>query len=412
MYYFFGAGDNCIAAIRFFGKDNVTAIVDNSTIKVGKTISGIEIIGFDEFIRRRDKEIVIITAFIASKEIAMQLERNGIKDYFICPYMQSGFYDCEQIVEIWNLMQYESIAIYEKNPISRMIAESIRQKKKNQCEVYEITEEEWRQGRYTEADILVIIKEEISERDLSLSSEYRNVLNLYEAVRNRRKIDYYYLEKYHNKHEGQRCFLIGNGPSLKIEDLNMLYEKKEICFGCNQIYKIFQNTAWRPDYYVVADCGIFDENEENLPKDKTIFIRNFMKKSAGKVDAVCYSSNGEKYYPGYPSFSDDLVQGVFGGRTVMYDMLQIAAYMGFKEIYLLGVDLSWGEDGKDTHFCKDYVNEELEKQIRENVKYKKEIEHAYMAARQFGEEHGIEIYNATRGGHLEIFKRADFDKIF
>jgi len=410
MYYFWGAGNNCKSAIEFFGKEKIIAIVDNSSLQQGKELYGIPIIGFEEFLQKRKDEIVIITAFIASEQIAKQLENAGIREYFICPYMQSGFYNCNQIIEIWGLLKYRSIAFYDKNPVSELLIEEIQKRKK--LDVYEITEEDWKRKELPEADLLLVIKENMADNDMQMSEKYGAVLNLYDAIRERRKKDYCYLEKYRGIHSGERCFLIGNGPSLTIEDLNKIYENGEKSFGCNQIYKIFEKAMWRPSYYVIGDGKVWEEVKNEFPSNSTCFIRNFMGEVDKRNDIEYYSSNGEKYYPGYPSFSNDLVQGVFGGRTVMYDMLQIAAYMGFKEIYLLGVDLSWGEDGKDTHFCKDYVNEELEKQIRENVKYKKEIEHAYMAARQFGEKHGIEIYNATRGGHLEIFKRADFDKIF
>lgn len=51
-------------------------------------------------------------------------------------------------------------------------------------------------------------------------------------------------------------------------------------------------------------------------------------------------------------------------------MLQFAIYMGFKEVYLLGVDFSWGEHGENTHFCNDYVDPEYEQRIKENVMHK------------------------------------------
>lgn len=410
MYYFFGAGDNCKAAISFFGKEKIIAIVDNSSLRQGKELCEIPIIGFEEFLQKRKNEIVIITAFVASEQIAKQLENAGIMEYFICPFMQSGFYNCDQIIENWELLKYCSIAFYDKNPVSELLIEEIQKRKK--FDFYEITEENWERKELPEADLLLVIKENIIENDLWISGKYGSVLNLYDAIKERRKKDYCHLEKYRGIHTGERCFLIGNGPSLTIEDLNKIYQNSEISFGCNQICKLFEKTMWRPSYYVIGDGKVWEEVKNKFSSNSTCFIRNFLCEADKRNDIEYYSSNGEKYYPGYPSFSDDLVQGVFGGRTVMYDMLQIAAYMGFKEIYLLGVDFSWGEDGKDTHFCKNYVNQELEKQIRENVKYKKEIEHAYMAARQFGEKYGIEIYNATRGGHLEIFKRVDFDKIF
>ena len=61
----------------------------------------------------------------------------------------------------------------------------------------------------------------------------------------------YRLIRYKDKHLGQRCFIIGNGPSLKAKDLDKI--KGEFSFGANMIYKIFPETNWRPTYYFVED---------------------------------------------------------------------------------------------------------------------------------------------------------------
>ena len=53
-----------------------------------------------------------------------------------------------------------------------------------------------------------------------------------------------------NKHAGQRCFIVANGPSLRPEDLDLLQRSGEITFGMNRIYKLFDQTRWRPTYYV------------------------------------------------------------------------------------------------------------------------------------------------------------------
>ena len=61
------------------------------------------------------------------------------------------------------------------------------------------------------------------------------------------------LVKYKSKYVGQRCFFIGNGPSLQVEDLTKLHEASEITFAFNRIYNIFDQTPWRPTFYVSQD---------------------------------------------------------------------------------------------------------------------------------------------------------------
>lgn len=37
---------------------------------------------------------------------------------------------------------------------------------------------------------------------------------------------------------------------------------------------------------------------------------------------------------------------------------------------------------------------------------------AYQSAKQYANQHDFKIYNATRGGKLEIFERVDFNDLF
>ena len=61
------------------------------------------------------------------------------------------------------------------------------------------------------------------------------------------------LALYKGKFTGKRCFLIGNGPSLRAEDLTRLREAGEITFAFNRIYSIFDQTPWRPNFYISQD---------------------------------------------------------------------------------------------------------------------------------------------------------------
>jgi hypothetical protein len=84
--------------------------------------------------------------------------------------------------------------------------------------------------------------------------------------------------------------------------------------------------------------------------------------------------------------------------------------MGFKEIYLLGVDATVpGKYHDDTsHFCKDYIS----KSKTSLMCFIDEPRLAYRAAKEYAENKDITIYNATRGGELEVFQRVNFDELF
>jgi len=232
------------------------------------------------------------------------------------------------------------------------------------------------------------------------------------------------LEKFKGIHSGKRIFIIGNGPSLRAEDLDKLYCNQEICFAFNNIHKIYGRTLWRPNYYSIVDFYGFLLNKEKLESYADnrflwdIFEPWLDSKQTGSNYFFHYERRG--YTMEYPEFSSDFAKGVYLGYTSVYDVgIQVAAYMGASEIYLLGVDHNYpnksGHDGN--HF--DGYFEPGETRFAffpiENIKKGYEADKAEMAykrAEMYSKEHGFRIFNATRGGCLEVFERVNFDDLF
>jgi hypothetical protein len=234
------------------------------------------------------------------------------------------------------------------------------------------------------------------------------------------------LKKLKNKYCGKRCFIIGNGPSLKIEDLKKLNRNKEYSFAAHKIFTIFDETDWRPDFYCIQDELMIKTELQSLSKCNNIkykFINGKPLVSEGIFwkNWLYFYINCLNYYPNLPKFSDDISKRIYEGWTVTYAEIQIAIYMGFREIYLLGVDHQYSKTinnrgevvstGKQDYFSNKYTEGG---EFGKNINYPN-LENstlAYKAAKQYADMHGIKIYNATRGGNLEIFERVDFDSLF
>ena len=65
-----------------------------------------------------------------------------------------------------------------------------------------------------------------------------------------------------DRHRGRRAFVLGMGPSLRAEDLDLL--RGDIAFACNKIYLTFETTDWRPSYYFVVDDLVALNNEQSI----------------------------------------------------------------------------------------------------------------------------------------------------
>ncbi len=242
----------------------------------------------------------------------------------------------------------------------------------------------------------------------------------------------YYIERqeikkcFKNKHAGKRAFIIGNGPSLRTSDLDKL--KNEICFASNKIYLAYDETDWRPTYYTVIDSKIAENNAECIAKlNGTKFIpyklKQFFNEEIEDVTWLHFLNNKKKD-DALQGMSTDIVKGVYGGYTVTYVMLQIAFYMGIKEIYLIGVDHNYiipksidevtifGEtllvnEGERNHFHPNYHHESDKWTLPRLA----DQERAYQTAKQVYEKHGGKIYNASRKTNLDVFELLDFDHI-
>ena len=228
-----------------------------------------------------------------------------------------------------------------------------------------------------------------------------------------------------NKHKGERCFVIGNGPSLTIEDLELL--KGEITFAVNRIYTLFDRTDWRPTYYFCVDYMAYGADHRKINKiDAELrFVPLERALEAGEVySKVTYYKRGAnpikikdgKSVWGDFRFSENPEEVVYGSPTVLYDILQFAVYMGFSEIYLLGVDCSYSievlEDGSVIHNnVRDNFDDDYSKDFPDMAVPMYAFRLAFQKTKEICDARGVTIKNATRGGMLEVFERISLDEL-
>lgn len=228
-------------------------------------------------------------------------------------------------------------------------------------------------------------------------------------------------KKYNNIHSGESCVVIGNGPSLKPEDLTKLKELNIVTFAANRIYKMFEQTKWRPTYYVCTDHVLIrdflDEVNKIPAKRKFTSLHNHFNCNI-TLNNCTYFNYLYRNINDF-EFSLDGTKAMYWVGTVTDCMIQIAIHMGFRNIYLIGVDHNFNryidENGNEivdetvkNYFCEKYdddIIDEVHRDLGQSTR-------GYRKISKFAKENGINIFNATRGGKLEEFKRVEFDKVF
>jgi len=230
------------------------------------------------------------------------------------------------------------------------------------------------------------------------------------------------IRRFQNIHPNERCFIIGNGPSLRVEDLNRL--KGEYTFATNRIYRLYENTNWRPTYWMCVDPYLIRDDYQRIYELKGVrFVSDELLQYDAQTQPDLYLIYNEqpfyikKYSSSNPiSFSFDCSKKLCAGETVTYNAIQMAVYMGFTEIYLIGVDHSYSHmlnaKGKVVvdPSIKDYFGNV--KTETYNIQNGIISTKAYAEAKKICEARNILIRNATRGGKLKIFERVSFDSLF
>lgn len=223
------------------------------------------------------------------------------------------------------------------------------------------------------------------------------------------------LRSYQDKHAGKRCFILGNGPSLRETDLSLLED--EITFGLNRIYLLFPELGFSTSYLVSVNTLVIEQCREDfrelkIPKFITWRGRRWMADDPGAIFI-------DTDYTQPETFAEDATGRLYEGCTVTYVALQLAFYMGFQQAVLIGVDHHFTTQGPPNeevvstgadpnHFHPGYFG----KGFRWQLPDLECAERAYQLADEAYRRHGREVIDATIGGKLDVFPKVDYASLF
>lgn len=400
-------------------KNQVIAIIDINYEQLNKE-EEYNIISY-EIYKEKYSSYDIVIANESCEEIVAVLEKDEINTYHIlsdCPPEIMGF--CK---DIWiddlpiSIDMSGKYLIYGLNLYAFLLRDLLKERYSMDVDIIPDSNNKKRVNAFKLKynfikddyydDYMVLIASRFETTKIPMNKQY----DVYDFLYKIEKYKNMEMLKYKNIHEGEKCFIVGTGPSLSVDDLDILYNSGYRTFSMNRVYMCFDKTKWRPDYYIVTDPIVLDKYIEDIRKCD-MPCKFLCDCGSGDLsdDLVNFHGSLIEIMPNPPKFSEDICYGAYMGRTVSYVCIQFAVYMGFKEIYLIGMDHNYTGSAiqADNHFVEKYY-EGLSK-TNEYLKEKTEL--AFQKAREYAEEHGVKIYNATRGGKLEVFERVDFDSLF
>lgn len=251
-------------------------------------------------------------------------------------------------------------------------------------------------------------------------------------------------DNFKNLHLGERCFIIGNGPSIKTVDFHLL--QNEITFTVNQLSRLERFSQLKTNYHLWSDERFFHLNKDD-EGDMELLETMLKVKTGDNSPVVFYKTTAKEmidsfdlnhmlkieYYMDGPmgnhcsNIEYPLTRMMPIFSTCIHYAIVIAVYMGFKEIYLLGCDCTGiintinSRISDSNHFEYAYEITDNEKKRMRKVSTESSIADEFMwygnllstygVLYDYARNHGCNLYNATVGSIIENVPRVNLDDV-
>jgi hypothetical protein len=217
-----------------------------------------------------------------------------------------------------------------------------------------------------------------------------------------------------------RCYLIGNGPSLSPAQLDKIIGEPAV--ACNRISRIYPKTEWRPSHFVVVTVNVrlipwYIDILKTIRLGIPSYVWNYLKDyipTANNIKHIECHQTGIITPAEDDWWHDDIDNAVthWGGSGTA--MMQIAAGLGHKEIVLLGFDANWklGINGQDlNHFDRGYGEGSGFERIGKINLWNMCAKNSHDWMRRMTEERGITVLNATPGSGIKAYPMVNLEDI-
>jgi hypothetical protein len=226
-------------------------------------------------------------------------------------------------------------------------------------------------------------------------------------------------KKFNNINKGKRCFIIGNGPSIKDIDLTKLSNEQTFVVNSFILHKKYNKI--HPKNYCFIDPAIFRPSkgstkffkdlERKIHKDTNIFVplsrkdyltsHNLLK----KCNVNYLLLNG--FFKENLKFNLDITKPIPDLMNVILSCIFVAQYQGFREMYLLGCEHNWPAVANISKiprfFRKDYIPDSSLNDTYERSSYNVSI--LFKSYRLLKKKlTSTKIYNCTPRSYLTTFE--------
>lgn len=218
-----------------------------------------------------------------------------------------------------------------------------------------------------------------------------------------------------NRYSGQLVYVVANGPSVSLIDRNILKNQKVI------VMNSFHRAEWQHEVHPVAHCigeppdsgAWHDFTETIVGTNSDSYWFNIIAYSEvnrlveNKKLNYIFAAREPSIWGRRPI---ELHKFALGYQTTAQMAIQVALYMGFKEIRLLGFDHDWLASPQ---YSRHFFSDELQPDDKlgthsyyDLIRFSLRMWEGYFALDRASRMHSAKIINMTAGSYLDVFPRA------
>ena len=219
-----------------------------------------------------------------------------------------------------------------------------------------------------------------------------------------------------------RAFVVGNGPSLKVEQLNKLIP--EVSFGVNRIRLIYNQTRWRPTHWVMMDFSnsLFYKEDIHLHSRQgypchirsdimakflewCVRDKNWPTLENMNIVERCSHIDIERHTA--DAWHEPVCQ--MGGSVPT--AIQLAVQMGYSPIYTIGMDGN-KKGNAENNFIAGYIDRDAV-DVHKAMVANESTKLALSIAKRECSGRGVQLIDATIGGSsYKSLPEVDFYDLF
>lgn len=232
------------------------------------------------------------------------------------------------------------------------------------------------------------------------------------------------IRKFRNKYKGKKIFIVGTGPSLNKIPMKLL--RNEYTFGIHRISLIYDRTSWRPTFFICITkraeqnkkyrADILRTIDLGIPCFIGTRIKNVIPDASNIYWIKCKDIwDKEIYFPKEMFWYRDVGHGEVSiyGHTG-FGAIQIARYMGFAPIYLIGMDLTYSalkNNKMDTnHFHPKYETGVLTNSEEQYKMYLENLRMAHELTAGKSAEEGLRIFSVDTNIKLDMYSQISLEE--